>query len=379
MNSKERIQTILRHSMADRPGLGFFAIDSDTAGRVLGRKTYWRNKAACKIAFWEGRRDEVVQSWIADAIELYKKLDIIDIIPVWNIAAGFCPPKDYQPDPPHKIDETTWEDKAGRIYKYSEGTEDITMIHDPQTWTRQYKVEDEMWDGKVTSPDESIFEAVDAIIAEFKDDRFILGSYGMVEGWLLPGGMERGFMEIATHPDEIKQIYQSYVERAMAEDQYYVRSGQDGVLFGTDFCSQAGLMINPQTYRELFLEGYSRRIKHLKDQGQIFIQHACGNNWPMLDIFVDMGIDCYQSIQTSAGMDIAEVQKKYGDKFALWGGVSVENLIEGTADDVRKDVRYVMDNVAPNGGFILGTTHSVAVGTKYDNFIALLDEFSKYI
>lgn len=378
MNSKQRIKTILAHGQADRPGLGFFAIDSDTAGEILGRKTYWRNKAACKIAFWEGRRDEVVQSWIADAIELYKKLDVIDLIPLCNGASGICPPKDYDPDPPRKIDESTWEDKAGCIYKYSEDTNDITMIHDPQTWTRQYKVEDEIWDGMVEQPDESIFEAVDAIIAEFKDDRFIIGTYGMVEGWLLQGGMERGFMEIAERGDEVKQIYDSYVKRADAQDPYYIRDGQDGVMFGTDFCSKAGPMINPQTYRQLFLPGYSRRIKHLKDQGQFFIQHACGNNWPMMDTFVDMGIDCYQSIQTSAGMDIVEVQKKYGDKFALWGGVSVENLIEGTTDDICKDVRYVMENVAPNGGFILGTTHSVAVGTKYDNFMALLDEFSRY-
>jgi uroporphyrinogen-III decarboxylase len=30
---------------------------------------------------------------------------------------------------------------------------------------------------------------------------------------------------------------------------------------------------------------------------------------------------------------------------------------------------------APGGGFILGTSHSVAVGTKYDNFMAMLDAY----
>ncbi|HLA39313.1 MAG TPA: uroporphyrinogen decarboxylase family protein, partial [Candidatus Glassbacteria bacterium] len=92
--------------------------------------------------------------------------------------------------------------------------------------------------------------------------------------------------------------------------------------------------------------------------------------------------DCYQSIQKSAGMDLASLRKNYGRRLALWGGVQVENLIAGTAEDVRRDVReafrIALDEAeAGQGGFILGTSHSVAVGTKYDNFMALLDEAVK--
>ena len=88
MDSKQRVRTVLEGKMPDRTPLGFYAIDSDTAARILGRPTYWRAKAKCQIAFWEGRRDEVVQSWIVDGIELYKKLDMIGIIPVCCPAAG---------------------------------------------------------------------------------------------------------------------------------------------------------------------------------------------------------------------------------------------------------------------------------------------------
>ena len=77
-------------------------------------------------------------------------------------------------------------------------------------------------------------------------------------------------------------------------------------------------------------------------------------------------------------MDIAEVQRQYMDKFAVWGGVPVEYLVGGTPEDVRKAVRKVMTEVAPKGRFILGTSHSVAVGTKYENFMALVEEFHKY-
>jgi hypothetical protein len=378
VNSKQRVKTALSLSeIPDRPPLGFFAIDSDIASKVLGRETYWRAKAKSQIAFWEGRRDEVVESWIKDGIELYKKLDIIDIIPVCCTAAGICPPKDYNPNPPKKNDENTWIDSEERVFKYSSVTEDITMVSDPQQWTHQYKLEDMLWKGVFEKPDDSIFEVVDAFIKEFKEDRFILGPSGGEQAWTLLGGMERGFMEIATRPNEVKQIHQSQVAQAETLDEYYIRPGQDGVLWGEDLAGQNGPMINPKTYRELFFDGFKQRILRVKQLGQTVVKHACGNNWLLLDMFVDLGIDCYQSIQSSAEMDIIDVQNKYSDKFAVWGGVPVESLINGNVEDVRKYVARMIRDVAPNGGFILGTSHSVAVGSRYENFMALLDQFSK--
>ncbi|MFQ6097033.1 MAG: uroporphyrinogen decarboxylase family protein, partial [Armatimonadota bacterium] len=64
-------------------------------------------------------------------------------------------------------------------------------------------------------------------------------------------------------------------------------------------------------------------------------------------------------------------------RMAVWGGVRVENLVSGTMEDVRADVRRAMKHAKPGGGFILGSTHSIAVGTKYDNFMAMLDEFER--
>ncbi len=377
MNSQERTFSALRLEKPDRPPIGFFAIDSDTAEKVLGRETYWRAKAKIRIALWEGRRQEVVDSLITDGIELYKKLDIIDIVSTF---VAHMPPRDYEPENPAKIDAQTWQDKAGRVYKYSAQTRDIAVIHDPTLWTQDCSVEALSWNGNIKPPCQSQFEVIDALIKSLGKDRFMLdGAAPPGAGWLLAGGMERGFIEIASRPQEIKQIYKSLMDMAIAHNKYYLRPGQHGVLLGDDYSSTRGPMINPVTFRELFVEDHARRISALKEMGYPVVQHSCGNNWDMLDIFVDMGIDCYQSIQTSAGMDIAKVQEGYGGKFAVWGGVNTENLVHGSTEDVRNDVRRFMTKVAPNGGCILGTTHSVCTGTNYDNFMALLDEYSKFV
>ncbi len=103
-----------------------------------------------------------------------------------------------------------------------------------------------------------------------------------------------------------------------------------------------------------------------------------GRHMKLLDMFIEIGYDAYQSIQPTAAMDICEVKQKYGDKIVLWGGVAVENLMGGTPEDIRADVRRAMACAKPGGGFILGSSHSIAVGSHYDNYMAMLDEYHKH-
>jgi uroporphyrinogen-III decarboxylase len=92
-------------------------------------------------------------------------------------------------------------------------------------------------------------------------------------------------------------------------------------------------------------------------------------------MFVEAGYDVYQSIQASASMDLGQVKSKYGDKLALWGGVRVENLVSGTPEDIWRDAEYAFRVGPPGGGYVFGDTHSIAVGTRYDNFLAMLDAY----
>ena len=45
--------------------------------------------------------------------------------------------------------------------------------------------------------------------------------------------------------------------------------------------------------------------------------------------------------------------------------------------NLRADVRQAMNCAKAGGRFILGSSHSIAVGSNYDNFMAMLDEYHK--
>jgi hypothetical protein len=381
MNSKQRVLAALEHRAPDRPPLGFFAVDHDTVSKVIGRETFLRSKAASQIALWEGKRDEVAASWREDAIEFYSKLDLIDIVPAHAMAASVLPPKGYEPLRPEKIDDVSWRDNQGCVYRYSPRTDDITCVDNPALREKTFTPEDFAIPESVEKPDESCFEVVDAVIGHFGEERFVVGPSGDEASMVLLGDdYERGLLEFALNPETVLAAHKSALATGLLEDDYYIRPGQDAVLWGTDFSCNTGPMISPPDFEKFCLPNIIERTAAVHGRGLKVLKHACGNNALLLDFFVRAGYDCHQSLQESAGVDIQELRSRLGSKLALWGGVQVEHLIAGTTEEVRADVRRAFRVAletpeAGSGGFIIGTSHSVAVGTQYDNFMTMLDEY----
>ena len=129
-------------------------------------------------------------------------------------------------------------------------------------------------------------------------------------------------------------------------------------------------------FREFCFPAIRERTQHVKRHTKYAFLHSCGNTWPLIEMFIEAGLDGYQSLQTGAGMDIDKLREKFGTKLVWWGGIPVETLVKGTADEVRRDVRRAC-KIAKRGGVILGPSHSIAYGMPYENFLAMLDEFDR--
>ena len=375
MTSKERVMAALEGRVPDRVPYGEFAVDFDTVERILGHETYLRAKAKSQIAFWEGRRDEVAQSWLEDHLELHRRLEL-DIV-TFPMATWEMPPETGD-RPPRRIDANTWEDRFGRIYKQSEATRDITCVHDPVRDARVFTAAEFEREPERPVRDERSWRILDTVVQRLKDEKFICGPSGGSIGIVLLGGMERGLLELAANPEAVRAATALRVREQNLADEVFVHPDSDAVLWAEDLGYKTGPLIGPAMFRDFFLEANKARARNVKERyGKKILKHCCGNINLLMDFFVDIGFDAYQSIQPTAGMDLCRLKRDYGDRITLWGGVAVENLVGGAPEDVRADVRRAMACAKPGGRFILGTSHSVAVGTKYENYMAMLDEYRR--
>ena len=175
VTAKERVRAALEGRIPDRVPYGEFAVDFDTVGKIIGHETYLRAKAKSQIAFWEGRHEEVAESWRKDHIELHRRLEL-DIV-TFPMATWEMPAETDDP-PPRRVDPTTWEDKSGRVFKLSEITHDITCVRDPVRDAKIFTAAEFLKEPDPPRRDERSWKVLDAVIREFKAEKFICGPSG---------------------------------------------------------------------------------------------------------------------------------------------------------------------------------------------------------
>lgn len=375
MNAKQRVNAALEFRSPDRVPYGEYAIDSAVAGKILGHETYLRNKAKTQVALWEGRRDEVAQSLKEDTVALYKKLDVVDIVNLMAEAAGLLPPRDYQPLRPEKIADGVWRDLEGRVYKYTAAAEDITLVEDPSLWTREYAAEDFLPEKLYQKPDPSQFEVIDYVAERLGGEKYLIGPAGREVGLTLLGNMERGFVEMGENPEMVEDIARHLTEVGRLEDEDFIRPGVDAVMWGQDFSYNRGPMVSPAMFERMAVPFCRERTSHVHARGKRVFKHACGNNWALLDSFLAIGYDAHQSIQHSAGMTLPALRNAVGDRLCLWGGITLDYMMDGRLEDAKRDVRDAVA-LGREGGVILGATHSIMTGVDYDSYMRLLDHIA---
>ena len=377
MTSKERVTAAIARQPVDRVPLGFYAVDHDVVEQVIGRPTFVRNKIDLRIALSEGRRDEVAESLKKDTVEFYRRIDCADLL--LPKEAQLLPPEDYEPEPLKKIGDDQWEDSRGRVLQAVRHANEIGCVYDPAANEPppEYSLDDFAAPVTVSPPDPSVFEVFDYVYSELGEERYIASPCGGVTAMTLLGGTENGLVMYALQPDVVAAANRQSADRQNQLDEYFVRNNAPGVMMEQDMAGTNGPLISPAMFKDLCLPFLKERIANVKKYAPQVIFHNCGQNMPLMDMFIDAGVDCYQSLQTTAGMEIGKLKELYGASLCFWGGVPVEMLIDGSPQDVRAAVRTAMERGAPGGGFILGPSHSIAKNTTYDNFMALIDEHSR--
>ena len=93
MTPKERVKAAISHRQPDRVPMGESEIDAPIIEAVLGHPTYYTGKFRLMKAYWEGRRDEAVDSMKRDYVEFLRRTqhDIARVMLVPDKDAEFYP------------------------------------------------------------------------------------------------------------------------------------------------------------------------------------------------------------------------------------------------------------------------------------------------
>jgi uroporphyrinogen decarboxylase len=201
-------------------------------------------------------------------------------------------------------------------------------------------------------------------------------------------GLEAFLLNMATYPDFARALLEriaAYCKQLMGHFLEELGNNVDIIKIGDDLGTEKSLMISPQMYREILKPIHADFIAFIKarTKAKVFF-HSDGDVTPLIEDFIEMGVDILNPIQTSAGSmsDLSSLKKRFGDNIVFCGGIDTQHVLpHGSVEEVRQEVRRVMQILGPGGGCMIGAVHTIMNDVPAENVLAMVDaveEFGHY-
>lgn len=207
-----------------------------------------------------------------------------------------------------------------------------------------------------------------------KGDRFVVVNLGFSlfeRAWTLVG-MENLLMAMLREKpfvnellDRILAFNLRVIENACAYD-------VDAMMFGDDWGMQTGVLMGPKLWREYIKPRIRQMYRLVKSRGKFVFIHSCGKVDELFPDLIDCGLDVFNPFQPEV-MDVFEVKRRYGERLSFFGGISTQKTLPyETVDQVKAQVRRLLDQVGKNGGYIAAPAHAIPADARPENVAAMI-------
>jgi uroporphyrinogen decarboxylase len=214
---------------------------------------------------------------------------------------------------------------------------------------------------------------------------------GLTETSLRIRGYENWYLDTVTDPAgverlldliiEYKIIYWDLVIDWLIENNFQNRVNV--ISECDDLGTQTSTLLEPDYLRKTIIPRFGflwshirRRLPHIK----IFM-HTCGSVRVLLPDLIKAGLDIYNPVQfTAANMELEGLKKDFGKDLVFWGGgVNTQSTLKNASpDQVKDEVKRIIDIMAPGGGFVFAPVHNIQEDVPPENFWAMWDTLMEH-
>ena len=206
-------------------------------------------------------------------------------------------------------------------------------------------------------------------------DYFIVGHEGHLYevAWAMRG-MENFLMDLVLNPGFVEDLLDSITEYYLGLVDESVKYGIDAFGFGDDLGSQSqGLIMGPDRWRQFVKPRLARLFARVKDAGKAVYLHSDGQVDAIFEDLIEIGLDVYNPLQPEI-RDVSAVKREFGDRLSFHGGIGIQDLLpHGTPEQVRDEVRRLIEVLGAGGGYILGPSHAIMADAPVENLVALIE------
>ncbi len=190
--------------------------------------------------------------------------------------------------------------------------------------------------------------------------------------WTL-AGMENVLMAMVSDKRFANTLLDRILEFNLAIIENACTKNVDIFRFGDDWGHQQGVLMGPTLWREFIKPRFRRMCELVKSKGKLVMLHCCGKVDELFPDLIECGLDIFNPFQPEV-MDVFEVKKRYGRELTFYGGISIQRTLPfGTVQQVRDEVRRLIDVVGADGGYIASPSHDIPGDAKPENIAAMVE------
>jgi uroporphyrinogen decarboxylase len=195
--------------------------------------------------------------------------------------------------------------------------------------------------------------------------------------WMLLG-FQNFCLSLYMREDLVSRVFQKVGEIQVQGARELSKIPNIGALWVVDDLSYgSGPMIDPKFFRRYVFPWYEELAALAKKQGLLFLFHSDGNLWPIMEDLIAIGFNAVHPVDPTS-MDIREVKAKVGKRIGIMGNIHTDLLSRGTPEEVRRVTRETIRDIAPGGGFAIGSGNSVPNWARFENYQAMRETALAY-
>ncbi len=188
-------------------------------------------------------------------------------------------------------------------------------------------------------------------------------------------GMKGIMLDMFRQPDKIHKATEYFTEMLL-ESAKFLSSVTFNKRVWMPLHRGSGDFMSDKQFEEFYWPSTKALILKLIDAGLTPVTYFEGEYTPRLKYLAELPKG--KVMAHFDRVDRKEAKKIIGDTMCFWGNVPARMLITGTPDEVRDDVKELIDTFADNGGLIVDSSMGLPDEAKPENVEAMIDTVFTY-
>ena len=196
-------------------------------------------------------------------------------------------------------------------------------------------------------------------------------------------GMEQTFIDIITQDPAGELLAKRRMELELARMERVLDKCGDYIDFiwlGEDLGTQQGPLISMESYRAVLKPWHQKYLDLAAAYHKKTMLHTCGSSSWVYPEMIEMGLTAVDTLQPEANnMSPKYLKEQFGGKLCFHGCISTAGpVVEGTAEDVKKNVKETLEIMKPGYEYAFSPTHMLQDNTPLENVLAMYNAAVRY-